>query len=73
MLQRIKYIDMLFSLLNIETKSNFFYFSSKIEKFYYKIIHWRNFTSIIDIFILKENIEVYIRDVLKTSEKSKDG
>ena len=37
-------------------------FSSKIEKLYYRSIHWSKSTFIIEISILEENIEIYIGD-----------
>ena len=41
-------------------------FSSKIEELYYKGIHLSIFSSIIEISILEENIEVYIGDALSS-------
>ena len=44
-------------------------FSSKIEKLYYRGIHWSIFTSIMEISISEEITEVYIRDSLTILSK----
>lgn len=37
---------------------------SKIEKLYYRSIHWSKSTSIVELFIIEEYIKIYIEDVL---------